>query len=168
MAKALAKFDFGEGHNVGEEDVARAEHLADRAASELASEFRLLHGHSLVGGVWAAFETMVVDLVTAWLLDRVHDFALRVELDPEAGAIALGNRSAQMRQTARGRGAVVTSSSTAPASLRTTGAGGGRSGFPKPRSTTSTFARRMVKVSSRSRVSSYGGSVSMRRSFIRL
>jgi hypothetical protein len=34
--------------------------------SEVASDFRLLHGHSLVG-LWGALESMVFDLVAAWL-----------------------------------------------------------------------------------------------------
>jgi len=45
-----------------------AEELASLAKTEIESDFRLLHGHSLVG-VWGALEAMASDLVLAWLIN---------------------------------------------------------------------------------------------------
>jgi hypothetical protein len=53
---------------IDDSDIEEAAGRATIAESEIASDFRLLHGHSLVG-IWGALETMVVDLVAAWLLN---------------------------------------------------------------------------------------------------
>lgn len=67
------------------ERVAEAERLAALAKTEIDNDFRLLHGHSIVG-VWGALETMVTDLIGAWLLNfpqarqmpQVADFKISV------------------------------------------------------------------------------------------
>jgi hypothetical protein len=63
-ALELVKDDLG----IGDSDIEQAAGRAAIAKSEIESDFRLLHGHSLVG-IWGALETMVVDLVAAWLLN---------------------------------------------------------------------------------------------------
>jgi hypothetical protein len=44
MTKALTKLDFGDGRNLTDDDVVEAQRIADRARTEIESEFRLLLG----------------------------------------------------------------------------------------------------------------------------
>src|SRR5205823_5696069 len=53
--------------------------LVALAHAESASDFRLLHGHSLVA-IWGAVETLVFEVVAAWLLNRPDAIA-----DPTIG-----------------------------------------------------------------------------------
>jgi hypothetical protein len=68
----LEKLPIGTGEVVDETTPSsraqEAEELSSLAKVEIESDFRLLHGHSLVG-VWGALETMVSDLVLAWLIN---------------------------------------------------------------------------------------------------
>jgi hypothetical protein len=68
VAERLWRLDLGEDRALTERDIASERLHAEFAAGEIASDFRLLHSHSIVG-VWGALETMVFDMATAWLLN---------------------------------------------------------------------------------------------------
>lgn len=50
-------------------DIAHAEHTAKLVSSARATDFALLHAHTIMG-VWGALEAGIEDLVVAWLADK--------------------------------------------------------------------------------------------------
>ncbi len=55
------------GDDQSEGPVEAAQRLAELAEAEITDDFRLLHGHSLVG-IWGALEALTSDLAAEWLI----------------------------------------------------------------------------------------------------
>jgi hypothetical protein len=97
LAEALAAVKTGE-KGAETESVRLARELADLAKGEIETEFTRLHGHSIVG-VWGGLESLVEDVVVAWLKNRpsllLNESFRRVKVS--VGEFQASTRDARLR-----------------------------------------------------------------------